>query len=169
MILERRFFPEGKLIIEEGEFGNIAFLIQSGSVAVFSEDSGRRVDLAVFEAGQIFGELALVHDGPRTASVEAAEDCNLIVITRDTLEDKLSRSDRTVRAIVEMLTQRITTTSHSLVRRDDDINDFIEHLRKVYQDILIGLPRGDQAGFQDTVLPKLDALFESLEPYMKTS
>ena len=99
IILERCFVPEGKLVVKEGEDGNCAYLIQSGSVTVFTYNEGARIDLANFEAGEIFGELALIFDEPRSASVVANEDCNLIVITRNTLKHKLDNSDPTVKEI----------------------------------------------------------------------
>ncbi len=165
VILERRFVPEGTLVLEEGEDGTCAFLIQSGSVSVFTEHEGKKIELAQLGLGQIFGELALIFDEPRSASVMALEDCNLIVITRSTLEYKMSRSDPTVQSIVQMLTQRIISTNNSLLREKSDIEDLIDTSRIIYQNILKSLPRSEQEGFQAAVLPKMDAFLEELRGF----
>ena len=65
IILERRFVPEGTLVMRQGEEGYSAYLIQSGSVGIYSEQDGRKVELARLQAGQIFGEMALIFDEPR--------------------------------------------------------------------------------------------------------
>lgn len=116
-ILERRFVPAGTMVIRQGDRGNSAYLIQSGSVRIFTENEGKRIEFARLEMGQIFGEMALIFDDPRTASVEALEDCNLIVITRQTFKQKLDRSDPTIRAIVVMLTQRIVTANNAMIAK----------------------------------------------------
>ncbi len=99
VILERRFVPRYTHIITEGEEGSSAFLIQAGSVEISSTHNGRKVVLGNLQTGEIFGEMSLIRNTPRTATVEALEDCNLIIITRQALKAKLDGSDPTIRAI----------------------------------------------------------------------
>lgn len=165
VILERRFVPKGMLLMEEGEAANSAYLIQSGAVEVFTEHDGNKVVLAQLEPGQIFGEMALIFDEPRTASVAAIEDCNLIVITRQALKEKLANSDPTVKAIVTMLTQRMVSSNNTVVNKKSDIKDLTTTSRMIYQNILSSLPRARQKKFQDAVLPKLDAFLEAIDAF----
>lgn len=165
-ILERRFVPTGTLIVREGDDGNCAYLIQSGSVRVYTEDErGKQVELAKLGLGQIFGELALIFDEPRSASVESLEDSNLIVLTRQTLNHKLERSDPTVQAIVTMLTERIITTNNTLMNKRSDLGDLTGTARMIYQNILTSLPRSEQREFQSAVLPKLDGFLDSVRTF----
>ncbi len=91
-VFERRFVPAGTIIVQKGDFGDEAFLVQSGSVKVYTEDARNvRVELGKLEAGEIFGEMALTVGGLRTATVEAAEDTNVIVLTRETLNLKTEK------------------------------------------------------------------------------
>ncbi len=165
IILERRFVPEGAQIVKQGDSGNCAYLIQSGSVLVFSEHKGKQVELARLGLGEIFGELALIFDEPRTASVRALEDCNLILLTRDTLKQKMERSDPTIKAIMSMLTKRIVSTNNSLVNKKDNIEDMVETTRIIYQNVLSGLPKDKQRTFENTVLPKLDEFLEAVSSF----
>lgn len=167
IILERRFVPEGTLIMRQGEDGNCAYLLQSGVVKVFTENDGKRVDLAKLRAGEIFGEMALIFDEKRSASVKAIEDCNLIILTRQTLQQKLERSDPTVRAIVSMLTQRVISANNEVINKKSNIQDMIDTTRIIYQNVLAGLPRSQQRTFQNGVLPKLDDFFNSIRSFQE--
>jgi len=112
IILERRFVPKGSVIIEEGDEGYSAYLIQSGEVEVYSlNEEGREISLARLGTGEICGEMALISDGIRTASVRAVQDCNLVIITRVAFKEKLKRSDTTIQAVVHMLIRRIISSN----------------------------------------------------------
>jgi len=163
VILERQYIPKGTLIMKQGDPGNTAYLLQSGTVEVFTECSGKEISLATLDMGQIFGEMALIFDGePRTASVRALEDCNLIVITRHSFEEKLSKSDPTIQAIIRMLTKRVASSNNAMVTRESEVVDLVETSRIIYQNVISGLPEERQDAFRDEVLPKLNAFLEAL-------
>lgn len=165
IILERRFVPAGTLVIKQGEEGNCAYLIQSGSVRVYSEHEGKRVDLAKLGSGQIFGEMALIFNENRSASVVAVEDCTFIILTRQTLKQKLDRSDPTVRAIVTMLTQRVLSANNEVMNKKSGIQDLVDTTRVIYQNTYAALPKNQQRTFQNAVLPKLDDFFSAVRSF----
>lgn len=165
VILERRFIPEGTLVMKQGEAGNSAYLIQSGSVIVYTEQNGKRIELARLGAGQIVGEMALVFDEKRVASVQALEDTNLIVITRMAFKDKLDKSDPTIKAIVEMMTKRMASTNNASVKERTDINALIETGQTLYQNILRALPEDKQDAFKDSVFPKFESFLDTLKKF----
>lgn len=165
VILERRFIPAGKLIMKEGDLANYAYLIQSGKVRIFTEREGKRVTLDTAVTGQIIGEMALVFDVPRTASVEAIEDCNLIIITRQTLQQKLTISDPTIRAIVPMLMKRIMNTSNALWSRSSDIDDLVKVSNMIYENIQASLINPEREEFEKTVFPMLEQFLVSLKEF----
>lgn len=70
--------PAGTDIVQQGESANDFFLILSGSVTVRRD--GRVV--AALSAGDYFGEMALLDEGPRTATVTSEDHCQLLVIGR---------------------------------------------------------------------------------------
>lgn len=167
VILERRFVPEGTLVMKQGDEGNCAYLIQSGLVKVYTEHDSKRVDLAKLGSGQIFGEMALIFDEKRSASVVANEDCNLIVLTRQTLKQKLDKSDPTVRAIVTMLTERVLSSNNEVINKKSDIQDMLDTSRIIYQNVYSTLPRTQQRTFQNAVLPKLDDFFNAVKSFQE--
>lgn len=153
------------MVVREGEPGSSAFLIQSGDVEVFTEHDGRKIKLAELGVGQIFGEMALIFDGERSANVRAISDCNLILITRQAFQEKLKNSDATIKAIVAMLTSRIMSSNNTVVMKKTDLDELIETSRIIYQSVLSDLPRSRQSDFQAKVLPKLDEFLESIRNF----
>jgi CRP-like cAMP-binding protein len=167
VILERRFAAKDSLLMEEGEFGAQAFLIQSGSVRVFTKNEGLEVELARLGVGEIFGEMAMIFDGPRTASVQAIEDCQLIAISRLQFLDKLNESEALIRGIVMMLTRRIVDVNNSLINKKSDVGDLKDAVQTIYQNVAFSLPGAEKVSFQRKVLPKLEAFMEELEGFIK--
>ncbi len=164
-VLDRKFVAKDELIIKEGEFGQQAYLIQSGEVVVYLGKEGQEVELARLGAGQFVGEMAFIFDGPRTASVRALMDCNLIIISRPQFEEKLRGSDATVRAIVHMLSKRIIDSNNALMNKKSDFNDLKETARQVYENISVKLSPNQRRNLQNTVLPHLEAMLESIDTF----
>ena len=162
---ERQSADEGTLIIKEGERGHTAFLIQSGQVQVYTGTQGRRINLATLGPGQIFGEMALLFDEPRTASVEALEKCSLVTITRETFKKKVEKSDPTVRAILPMLMKRIIQTNNVLLKNQNSIDELVETVTMIYQNIHTSLPLPQKKSLESDILPKLDELLNVVKAF----
>jgi len=75
-------FAPGERIVTEDETGLCMYVILSGSVRVHSKAGDQVVDLATLHTGDFFGELSLVDDGPRSATVDAVEETRVLRITR---------------------------------------------------------------------------------------
>jgi uncharacterized protein len=76
----------GEHIFHQGDKGEEMFLILSGSVKVFAECEGETKLLSTLEEGELFGEMALLGEGVRTASVHAETDVELLRIDYHALE-----------------------------------------------------------------------------------
>jgi CRP-like cAMP-binding protein len=76
----------GDVIIAEGEPGQAFYVLARGAVRVTKRDvQGQVLPLATLHDGSIFGEMALVSASPRTATVTAESDCDLLEFDRDAL------------------------------------------------------------------------------------
>lgn len=73
----------GDTIIAEGEDGNTAFLIVSGSVEVSVGKQAKAKTVATLTAGDVFGEMSLIEAGPRSATVKALTDAECVATTYD--------------------------------------------------------------------------------------
>lgn len=115
VILERRFVAKDTVFINAGEDAYAAYLIQSGSVSVFNTINDKEIELARLGIGEVCGEMALINEERRSASVRTLEDCNLIVITRSAFEKKLENTDATIVAVVRMLIERIKSSNSEII------------------------------------------------------
>jgi LmbE family N-acetylglucosaminyl deacetylase len=83
--LRVEWFPAGFSIVEQDELGASLYLILSGGVEVVREEAdGTRRALRRMAAGEFFGELAVAHGGPRSASVVATEAVTCLVLSAGT-------------------------------------------------------------------------------------
>lgn len=86
MHLPTRTFPAGTLIIREGDLGDKAFMIVSGSCRAFRTTGGVQETLSTMKVGDVFGEMALLLDEPRAASVEAVEATTVLELDKRTID-----------------------------------------------------------------------------------
>ncbi len=76
-------YRKGKKIVSQGTHGTSAFLIKKGKVEVYQEDAeGNKKVLAELKENDLFGEMAMISAGERSASVIALEDCEVAILTR---------------------------------------------------------------------------------------
>jgi CRP-like cAMP-binding protein len=98
-----RVVPAGKTIMREGEKGDRYFVVVDGVVRVTR--NGRKVtDL---KSGKGFGELALLSNAPRTATVTTVDDTELVSIDRKTFSNLLDDSPAFARRMLEGLAARL--------------------------------------------------------------
>ncbi|UCG13011.1 MAG: cyclic nucleotide-binding domain-containing protein [Deltaproteobacteria bacterium] len=100
-------FERGQTIIQEGTAGSFAYLIVSGSVEVSKNVGDEKLVLSRLVKGSIFGEMSLVDEKPRSATVVALEDTQVRVITREHFESMLERNPRAALPLLKQVFQRV--------------------------------------------------------------
>jgi CRP-like cAMP-binding protein len=78
-------FKAGSVIVRQDEMGDALYIVVSGEAQVTHRRDGRDILLATLVAGDFFGELALVDDGPRSATVTATQECLLLKVPQAVL------------------------------------------------------------------------------------
>ncbi len=111
----RQFVP-GEVIAREGDVGDTAYLIERGRVEVTREHEGQPMLLASLTVGQVFGEMSLVDERPRSATVTALEDTVAYVIHRDTFLEDLRTTHRVVFILLRVLLERLRQANNLIVR-----------------------------------------------------
>merc|ERR1719464_278527 len=81
-------YAKGSLIIKEGDIGSIVYVMEEGKVEVSREGKF----LSVMSAGKLFGELAILYNCQRTATIKAATDCKLWAIERQCFQTIMMRT-----------------------------------------------------------------------------
>lgn len=77
--------PKGNYFFHEGDEAISMFVLENGKIAILKEWKGQDYLLRYLEKGDCFGEMALIDFLPRSASVQAIEDCTAIEISSQTL------------------------------------------------------------------------------------
>lgn len=93
-------FKAGEVLFNQGDVGNHMHLIRSGSCTVSMQIGGRDVVLSYVPSGNYIGEMALLSDMPRSATVKAAHNTETICLSGDAFKEVMAKND-TIRASVE--------------------------------------------------------------------
>ncbi|KAI4137615.1 MAG: hypothetical protein LQ341_005066 [Variospora aurantia] len=80
--LETQKFTDGQTIIQEGDKGEAFFMVEQGEAEVYKKDAGEQA-IKLYKKGDYFGELALLDDKPRAASVKAKGECKVATLGKD--------------------------------------------------------------------------------------
>jgi CRP-like cAMP-binding protein len=107
LLIERRF-PKHKTIVEEGLPGDYMYIIREGRVQVSKlSDDGREKILEFFDAGDFFGEMSLLDNAPRSASVRTLIDSRVLALSRADFLNVLRKSPDLAMSVIQELTRRI--------------------------------------------------------------
>ena len=108
-LAEVRRFEDGAVVVSEDEPGDALYVLASGKVkVVLYGESGREVILSIFKSpGDFFGEMALLDDAPRSASVMAMAPSALLVLRRADFRAHVDRHPATALKILTELTRRL--------------------------------------------------------------
>jgi CRP/FNR family transcriptional regulator, cyclic AMP receptor protein len=104
----RRNFPRGRTIVAEGEPSQSLYILLSGRAKVQRSDSeGKEVILAVIGPGEFFGEMSLIDDAPRSASVITLESSDFMAINKDGFKAMLLQNTDIGMQIMRGLVRRL--------------------------------------------------------------
>ncbi len=104
----RRSYPKGRTIVSEGEPSQSLYILLAGRAKVQRSDAeGKEVILAVLGSGEFFGEMSLIDDSPRSASVITLETCEFMAINKDAFKSLLQQSTEMGMAIMRGLVRRL--------------------------------------------------------------
>lgn len=110
-----RIVPQDAIILLAEEEGDTLFVIVNGrvKVTVMSED-GREVILSILKAGDIFGEMSLLDGKPRSASVIATDQTELIMLRRSDFLNRLERFPQMASKMLSTLASRLRRTNRQV-------------------------------------------------------
>jgi serine/threonine-protein kinase len=111
--LPRVRFAAGAVIVSEGEPGQSAYIIAEGQCYAYRSGEGGETILRQMGPGDVFGETAVLSKKPRTASVKAATDVELMVVTSDLLSNALGLN-RWMGSFVRALAERFREVDERL-------------------------------------------------------
>ena len=134
-LIERRYAKD-TVVVEEGLEGEYMYVIRAGRVKVTkASDDGREKIMDFLEAGDFFGEMALLDKAPRSATVRTLEPSRLMALSRVAFLDLLTRSSSLSLAVIRVLTHRLRdadeqASSMSFHRVEDRVRKLFERIAR---------------------------------------
>jgi len=102
-----RTFEEGEIIFCEYEPGDAFYLIQTGRVKIVKIIGNIEKIVDILEPGEFFGEMALLENAPRSASIIALENCKILEFNRSNFEVLMTGNPQMVIKLLSLFAQRI--------------------------------------------------------------
>jgi CRP/FNR family transcriptional regulator, cyclic AMP receptor protein len=104
-------YPKGEFIIRENELSDCAYIMESGRAEVCKTlPNGKYQVVGVLEENDIFGELGLIDELPRSASVRALESCRVSMLTQQAFKSLARNNPQALMPILKILTNRLRET-----------------------------------------------------------
>lgn len=112
---ELRDWPENTQLIIEGESGDAVYFILSGraKVTLYGEE-GREIVLAILKEGDMFGEMSIIDDKPRSANVEAVTPITCLIVSRAAFLEYLRTHHRVYMLFLAYLTGRLREATRKI-------------------------------------------------------
>jgi uncharacterized protein YhbP (UPF0306 family) len=109
--LESRSFEAGQIVVRQGTPADRFFIVVDGEVEVVHEDGDQTRSVNVLKAGEFFGEIAILRDTPRTATVRALTPTTLMAMDRDTFRGLVAQALGTTHDFGAVIQQRLDRSS----------------------------------------------------------
>ncbi|MCX7206029.1 MAG: Crp/Fnr family transcriptional regulator [Proteobacteria bacterium] len=112
---ELRSLRAKQMVVLQGTPGNEMYAVLHGRLKVIrSSAEGKEATISILEAGEMFGEIAMLDGGLRTASVETLEPCELLVLRRENVMQYLDRHPQVMHQMIAALCQRLRSVDDFL-------------------------------------------------------
>jgi len=107
-VVTRKSTPRSATVMAGGDATDSLYIVLSGRLKVMMSDAdGKEVILSILGPGEFFGEMGLIDDSPRSASVVAIESCELLSITKRDFKKCLAENFEMAMAVMRGLVRRL--------------------------------------------------------------
>jgi hypothetical protein len=120
MITLRQYAP-GEAIIRESEPGECAYILEKGRAEITKEKNGKAAHIAFLETGMTFGEMSMVDDLPRSATVTAVEETVVREVHRDHLYEILKTNPETSLKLLKGIFERLRIANTTIARLKEEL------------------------------------------------
>ena len=100
-------YYKGQSVYREGQPGSTAYMVKKGSVNVYRTQNNKKRILMRLGPGEVFGEMGALAGAPRTEGAEAAEFCEVMVLTRQFVKNLLGNCPKMVQMLVKLMLRRL--------------------------------------------------------------
>lgn len=94
-------------LIQEGSYSRTMYYVKTGKLSVLKKIDGVNREISVIGAGELVGELSFLDKGPRSATVVALKDCQLVEIPENTYLESFDKMPIWYRVLINTLLDRL--------------------------------------------------------------
>jgi signal transduction histidine kinase len=123
-------YPANHILCHEGAFEDVMYIIAEGKVIItqkMDEEGGERI-LRVGGKGDLVGEMALIQNAPRSATVRTTSPCTMLEMGKNDFETILSRSPRMANDIIRITLDRLRENDRMAIEDLQKANEVLRHL-----------------------------------------
>jgi CRP-like cAMP-binding protein len=123
-------YPPDHILCHEGEYEDVFYIVAEGSVVVSKkmlEETGERI-MRVGGRGDVVGEMALIQNAPRAATVRTLTECTLLEMGKKDFETILSQSPRMAIDIIRITLDRMRANDHMAIAELQRTNNVLRQL-----------------------------------------
>jgi len=114
-LASRRRYPKDTVVFFENEEGDSLFMILEGRIKVtILGDDGREIILTMLGEGDLFGEMALLDNEPRSATAIAVEESELLLLQRNDFQSVIQEHPGISAALIKVLSNRLRRANHQI-------------------------------------------------------
>ncbi len=127
----KKVFQPGEDLMVEGDKGKFAYIIESGHVEILVKRNNQLIQVGTRGEGSIIGEMAMLDDQPRTATVRATSECHVVEISRTDFSSKINNLD----PVLKMTMHVILTRYRDMLNRSEFSQNWPPELNIATEDI----------------------------------
>jgi CRP/FNR family transcriptional regulator, cyclic AMP receptor protein len=109
--LTEHTYDDGEIVFHEGDTGDRLFLLLSGAMQVFVERDAHTITYATLQPGECFGEMALIEDRTRSATVRAQAPSRCCTLSKQDFLDLIQRDPHIALEVMRSLSRRLRQAS----------------------------------------------------------
>lgn len=118
---DRVSYQSGDVLFEQGDDADAAYIVIRGSADVLVSSTDRTSKVASLGPNAFIGDMAILSDMPRTATVQASENLDVLRIRKDHMIDMMKESPTLAMAVLRELVQRLAKTTADLTTARDEL------------------------------------------------
>lgn len=178
--LTRKTFKKGATLIREGEFGQCAYIIEAGNVEILVQRQGHAIQISTRGPGSIIGEMAMVDDKPRTATVCALDDCTVLEISREDFSRRVNNADPVLKMVLHVIMTRYrsvmtrspfsklsTESSTEDIENDDESHDAALGTLRIHGDLKTALANNELILYYQPIIDLKNIKIAGFEALMR--
>lgn len=177
----KKVFKSGDILIREGETGDCAYVIEAGSVEILVTREGQTMQIGTRGPGSLIGEMAMIDDKPRTATIRALEDCQVMQISRDDFSRRVETADPVLKMVMRVIMTRYrdmigrtqalklphTASSAEAIENSDEVHDIAVSTIKIHNELKNALARNELVLFYQPIIDVQNMRIAGFEALMR--